>query len=114
MNDVLLRSIRKAREGKVVVGKFTFLYRRPTDVEALELHKSGGAYVEMCQRFVFGWEDVTEDDIIGGAVMDPQLFDAEVWKEWCADRPDFWAPIATAILKAYEEHAAKLESSAGE
>lgn len=107
----LRAQIRKNRELKVTVGKFVFLCRRPTDVEALEIHQQGGGFALIAHRFVDGWENVVEDDIVGGATMTPIEFDRDVWQEWCADRPDFWAPIAEGVLGAYTAHSEKRESS---
>lgn len=110
MSKALIEKLRKGREFKLAVGGFTFLLRRPTDVEAVELHRSGGSPAEVAQRFVCGWEGVKEDDLVGGGGMDPVAFDLAMWKEWVADRPDFWAPIADAVLKAYQAHAESLET----
>ena len=108
----LLGKIRKRRECKVVIGRFTFTVRRPTDVEAIALHRSDSAFNSIAADFVCGWEGVTTDDLIGDKTADPVPFDAELWREWCADRPDFWGPIANAALDAYREHAQQLEEAA--
>ena len=55
---------------------------------------------------------VSEDDIIGGGGSDKPEFSAALWAEWCADRPDFWEPIATALLEAYKNHARSLADAA--
>lgn len=108
----LIRRIRKQRELKVTVGKFTFIARRPTDVEAVDLHRSGVSFADIAEKFVSGWEGITEDDVIGGGGSDVVEFSAELWREWCHDRPDFWEPIAAAVLQSYQLHAARLESEA--
>lgn len=113
MSAALIRQIRAQRRISVAVGKFTFTVSRPTDVEALQLQKNGGAYSEIAQKFVVDWSGVSEDDIVGGGNVDPIPFDAALWNEWASDRPDFWEPISTAVLNAYIEHTKKLESIKG-
>lgn len=104
--------IRKNREISVPVDKYKFTARRPTDVEALALYKGDGAYSSVAADFVVGWEGVSENDVVGGGSPDPIPFSPELWREWCADRPDFWEPIADAVLAAYRQHAEKLASAA--
>jgi hypothetical protein len=43
-------------------------------------------------------------DLVPGGVGTEVAFDPEVWKEWCADHPEFWQPIASAVLEAYKRH----------
>ena len=112
MSNALITRLRKQRELKVVVGKFTFTARRPTDVEMIDIGRAGLQWQGMAERFVVDWENVTEDDIIGGGGSDKPAFSPELWAEWCADRPDFWEPIATALLDAYKGHAAQLADAA--
>lgn len=111
MSKELIARIRKNREVKVKVSKWTFLVCRPTDVEAVALYRGGMAYADIAQHHVIGWEGVTEDDIVGGGTADPLPFDSMLWQEWCADRSDFWEPIATAAMNAYEEHTIKIGES---
>lgn len=108
----LIRRIRKQRELKVTVGKFVFIARRPTDVEAVELHRSSVTFADIAEKFVSGWENITEDDVLGGGGSDSVEFDADLWREWCHDRPDFWEPIASAVLESYRLHASRLETEA--
>jgi len=112
MSQILIDQLRKQRELKIPVGKFKFFARRPTDVEAKSLRDDRADNSDMAMRFVTGWEIVTEDDIVGGGGTTPVPFDAALWREWCADRPDFWSPIAMEILKAYKAHAEHIESIA--
>lgn len=112
MAHALIAKLRKAREIKVVIGTFTFTVRRPTDAEMLAINQSGLVVVDMAMRGVIDWDGVAENDIIGGGVITPLPFDADLWIEWCRDRPDFWPPIANAALEAYQKHAEALESAA--
>lgn len=111
MSANLITRIREQRRLKVQAGGHTFFARRPTDVEAVELHRSGATLHEIARRFVAGWEGVTEDHVVGGGGSDPVPFSAELWTEWCADRPDLWEPIASAVLDAYQLHAQRLEQA---
>lgn len=106
----LVDKIRKARESMVEVGGYTFTVRRPTDVEMMELRATGG--VARLFPFVLGWEGVKEIDLIPGGDPHPLAFDADVCKEWLADRPDLFGPLIDAILGSYRTHAAALEDAA--
>lgn len=107
----LSEKLRKRREVKIKVGKFTFLALRPTDVEAVEIHRKDMQFSEIAARFVIGWEAVTEDDLIGGGVKDEVAFDRDSWEEWCANRADFWTPISEALLAAYSKHREEQEAA---
>ena len=111
MSRALVEKIRKQREVTVKIGKFTFTARRPTDVEAIALHRSDGAYSTIAADYVINWAGVTEDDVIGGGSADPLAWSAVLWAEWCADRPDFWGPISEAVLESYRLHASRMEDA---
>lgn len=109
----LVARMRRQREVRIPVGKFTFIARRPTDVEALELHAKESTLAEMARRFVTGWENVVEDDVAGGGGTTVVAFAPQIWDEWCADRPDLWGPIANRVLEVYELHAKEVQAAAG-
>lgn len=109
MSKELIAKLRKAREFEVVVGRVTFTCRRPTDVEAVEWHSKGAKFADLVKGCVVGWSGVTEDDVAGNGNADPVPFNADLWQEWIADRADYWEPIATPILNAYQAHAEKTE-----
>lgn len=116
MNN-LIAALRRAREGKVTVGRYSFTYRRPTDVEAVALFRSGTAFSEIAEKHVTGWAlvdggDVTENDILGDGGDARVPFDVVLWREWCADRPDFWEPVAKAVMDSYESHTKALGEAA--
>lgn len=101
--------IRKARETKVQVSGFTFIVRRPTDVEMIDLRGIGS--VSRLFPFVLGWEGVKELDIIPGGDPHPLKFDPEVCQEWLSDRPDLLGKLVDAILGSYKDHSEKLEAA---
>lgn len=110
MASALLEKLRRSREIKVTVGGKNYTARRPTDIEAIELHNSGSSFAAMAQKFVIGW-DLLELDIVPGGGPEPAPFDAELWADWVADKPDLWPVLATAILDAFNAHVAKRTSS---
>lgn len=113
----LLARIRKNREFRVTVGKFTFICRRPTSVEIVPLCPMDVDGIRRldnrlaAQNQVAGWECVTEDDVIGNGNADPAIFDIALWQEWCADRNDFWKPIGKACGAAFDAYALALEEA---
>jgi hypothetical protein len=107
----IVNRLRKNRELKVTVGKFTFICMRPTAEEMVEFYQKSTSNSEITRRSVIGWDGVTEDDIVGGGVQTPLPFDAGVWAEWCADRSDFWPVITNRLLDAYKQHAAQIKDA---
>jgi hypothetical protein len=106
MSQQLIERIRKGREVRIEVGKFVFIALRPNDLEMLGVGAlDNEGRVRRALGYVIGWHNVTEDDIVGGANMDPIKFDADLWREWSADHSEFWEPIARATYGAYTEHA---------
>jgi hypothetical protein len=102
----LAERIRKAREQRVPVGDVTFIVRRPTDLDMMEM----GRRVEARRLipFVIGWEGVTEGHLLKGGDPHPLPFDATACAEWLADRPDLLEAVVTAALESYKAHAEHL------
>jgi len=111
--SVLIQKLRKSRENSVTAGKFRFTVRRPTDMEAVSLSGTRQSQGDILQRFVVGWSAVTELDIIPGGTGVDVAFDAELFMEWVADRPELWQPLVSAVLDAYDTHQKKLDDSLG-
>lgn len=109
----LIKAIRKARQGQVEVGKFVFIVRRPTDAEVNQFSDRNPSLHEVASEFTTDWKNVEARDIEPSTKSDdPVTFDPELWREWCADRPDFWAPITNKVMEMYRQHQAKLETTA--
>lgn len=104
MSSELVARIRKQREFKIKVGRFTFVARRPTQKEFLDLARGNVNFSDIAAEYVVDWDGITEDDVVGGGGSDKVKFDPRVWREWVADRSDFWEPIAQPILDAYTEY----------
>lgn len=102
--------IRESRRSVVEVGGYKFTIRRPTDAEALTLSAMSG--VDVVAQFVDGWEGVTEHAILGNGNGGSVKFDAEVWREWSADKPELWGPLFDAIITAYKTHRGTVEDAA--
>jgi len=101
MSKALIEKIRRARELKVPVNGKNYTIRRPTDAEAVEM-PSTRAFDFVC-AFVVGW-DLVELDLIPGGGPEAVPFDADLWREWVADHPDLWQPLAMAMKDAYIAH----------
>lgn len=105
--SALADKIRRARETRVEVADFTFIVRRPTPVEMMDLGRDRNF-----TRCVVGWDKVREMDLIPGGDPHPLTFDAEACTEWLNDRPDLLSPVVEAVIGAYQSHVASLESAA--
>lgn len=108
----LAERIRKNRELKVDVGRWTFIARRPTEEQGgLLLQEIFGGNekavltVQQCARiardYVVDWKGVIEDDLIGGGGQDEVMFDAEDWSEFIADHRECWEPIGLKVIDGY-------------
>lgn len=108
MSQELIERIQKARALRVQADGFVFHARRPSDAEAAALAGASLEPLAFVRRFVTGWEGVRERDVVadGGDAAAP--FSPELWQEWIADRPEFWAPLSSAIIGAYTAHAQRL------
>ena len=104
----LIERIRKARQTRVTVDGKTFIVRRPTDKEAYEMSSSKSQQMDLIERFVEGWEGITELDLVPGGGSIPVEFDRDLFVEWVADQPKYWGELTSAITKEYTAHAEKL------
>lgn len=102
----LIDKLRKAREKKVEAGGVTFIVRRPTDLDMMEM--AGKVDARRLIPFVIGWEGVTEGHLVNGGDPHPLPFDKDACAEWLADRPDLLAPVVERIIGLYSEHAERL------
>lgn len=106
--SALTEKLKKARELRVEAGAHVFLVRRPTDLEMGRIARAGdwGSFIPQ----VFGWEQVSENDIIPGSNTDPLSFDADVCRDWLSDRVDLMSTIVDRINDAYLEHKRQVEA----
>lgn len=120
MSQLIINKIRAGRQTSVPVGKFTFTVRRPTEMELLEIQQrrnEGNSITqgEILNRFVVGWEGVTELDVFPGGTGLAVEFSAELFAEWIVDQSQLWLPLTTAVIEAYRLHdsamAAELKNS---
>lgn len=110
-----LERLRKNREFKKTVGRWTFIGRRPTDVEAGPIFHDPSKKVtlaDLARDYYTDWEKVVEDDVIGGGGQDAVPFDRDLWREWVSDHPALWEPLGVAVIEAYTTHVQHLEDAA--
>lgn len=103
----LVDKIRKARELRVQAGGHTFIVRRPTGLDVVEMGQVSRGRAVL--PYIVGWDGVREMDMIPGGDPHPVPFDADVCAEWLGDRLDILGPLATAAFEAYTDHAKKLD-----
>ncbi|MGL6245647.1 hypothetical protein [Pseudomonas sp.] len=103
--SALAEKIRKAREIKVKAGGVTFICRRPSDLEMIELR--GRPTGRGILPFIIGWEGVTEQTITGTGAPHPLDFDAAACAEWLQDRLDLLGAVMQDIVDAYQAHTEK-------
>ncbi len=104
----LADNIRKARESKVKVGEFTYLIRRPTDLEAMGFGKKQGLRDFM--PFIIGWEGVKEIDLYPSGMPDEAVFESDACFEFLSDRPSDIQVLLEAIVNSYQDYRNKLDA----
>jgi hypothetical protein len=109
--NTLLAQIKKARESKLTIGDYSFTIRRPTDYEAAIIFQTGKTEFEIAADYVCGWEGVKESDLLPSGGSTPVDFNASIWREWCADRPEFWAEIFDAVVAAWKSHRGEVDDA---
>jgi hypothetical protein len=102
----LIDKLRRAREKKIEPGGVTFIVRRPTDLDMMEM--AGKVDARKLIPFIIGWEGVTEGHLVNGGDPHPLPFDREACAEWLADRPDLLAPVVEQTIALYSDHAKQL------
>lgn len=105
MDDRVERRIR-ARQTRVEHNGKTFVIRRPTHWEVLDL--SNIKQLELLEKFVDGWDGVTDADLFPGGDTAPAEFSKELFADWLQDNPDLWPVLSGAIIKEYENHAERV------
>ena len=112
MTQILIDKINKSREQTVVAGGLSFIVRRPTDLDVLEMRGKTISKPErvLLKEFVVDWMGVTELDLIPGGTPKPVAFDAEVFLVWVADRPEIYAVLLEHIINAYKLHEQQREA----
>lgn len=106
MNQILVDKINKSREQTVIAGGMSFIVRRPTDLDVLEMRGKTISKPErvLLKEFVVDWVAFTEAMLIPGGTPKPVSFDAEVFLAWVADRPETYAVLLEHIISAYKLH----------
>lgn len=102
----LAARIIKSREFTFETGGFKFTLTRPTECQWIDEIAGEGSTARFLP-YIIGWEGVNESDVIASGDPLPLKFDAEVCKEWMADRSDLYGPIIGAINKEFNAHVVK-------
>ena len=111
MSKSLIDRIKAARQTRVPSRGKTFIVRRPTDLEMMELRGRQVKQGEIITRFVTDWESFTELDFISSGGPDPVAFDADLFAEYIADHPEHWDTIVSSVIDGYQAHQAAVEES---
>lgn len=111
MSANLIERIKKARQTTVQVGEITLICRRPTDLEMLEMRTTKVTQGDILKRFVDGWQNVKEMDLVPGGTGDMVPFSKELFAEWVADHPESWTTISDAVVQGYKRHEESLEAA---
>ena len=111
MASELIKQLRKARQSTMDLDGFTFTYRRPTDLEMLTKVRTM-THANIAESFVIGWKGVKESDLVPSGASKEAEFDPELWAEWLADHPNWWAPIGEKIVGEWTRHNELREAAA--
>ena len=106
-----LKRLRKSREGSIEVGKFKFIYKRPTENDFYRLFITNATPFNICCEFITGWENVLDMDIAPNGSDEAAEFSQDLLTEWFADNSKFWKPCNDAIIGDYERYVASKEEA---
>ena len=59
---------------------------------------------DILERFVIGWDGITELDIYSAGDSTAVPFDKALFNEWIEDHRECWTPITSAVVEAYAAH----------
>lgn len=105
MSQALIDKIRAQRQTDIEAAGLVFIISRPTDLDVQEMHGKAMSTIDFLKKYVTGWKDIKESDLINGGVPKPVEFTPDLFVEWVADRPDIFNPLGSGIIAAYEQHA---------
>lgn len=110
--SALLKKLIAARESWAESGRFKFKLRRPSEMALIRMRR--GEQVEIgldaIRACVVDWAGVLESDVITSGGSEPVAFDAALYGEWIADRPEHWPPISEALYTSIQAHAAEQDA----
>ena len=121
MSQIVINKLRAARQSWVELepGKRVQIIRPPESEIGDFLRDDAGfrsmvAELSQVQKYVGGWEGITEVDLLGAAVgaSDPVPFAPELWNEIVADRGDWIKLVAAGLLDAIVKHFEKKAAAA--
>ena len=104
MKTLDLARFQKSRESTIPAGKHSFTVRRPTALDVARMSAEAGITLETACRFIVGWQDVNESDLLPGGDPEPLAFDRALLIEWVADKPDLWPIIVTGVVDSFRRH----------
>ena len=107
----LSEKLRKSRLFKFEIDGHKLILERPTQYDMVILHTHGMPHRDIAQKFVVGWEEVREVDILKGGTTDIIEFDQDAWCEWLDDNPEWWAPIGEKVVSAFTEYLDRRKTS---
>jgi len=111
MKEIGFERFQASRRSWVESGKHRFQIQRPTMLDVVKAGQGEATLnIEFAARFVVGWEQVTESDLIPGGDPEPVAFDPDIFKVWIAEHPALWRPISEGIAAAYRAHEERTEA----
>lgn len=113
-NAALIRKLHAQRETKCVLEEgLSVTIRRPSEAEVRTLVR--GIDLEHVTKHVVNWQGFSEATLLGQGIgsSDALEFDRTLWAEVVADRGEWLAKVAKAILDACESHFEQRKAALG-
>ena len=105
MKKLDLARFQKSRESDVKAGGYTFVIRRPSQLDVARVGAEGGNVgLDFACRYVVGWPGLLESDLLPGGDPEPVEFDSDLFVAWIADKPDLWQPIIAGVIESFRRH----------
>jgi len=103
VKTVDLSRFQRSRESTVEAGGHVFTLRRPAALDVVRARAAGAIDLDFAFGYVVGW-NLKESDLLPGGDPVEAGFDPALFSAWLRDRPDFWDPLTSAVIDAYNRY----------
>ena len=101
--SLIAEKLRAARRIEIQVGDITFTGMRATPEQYSRSLNASMTDAEVCRLHIDGAEGAKESDLIEGGAKTAWKFNREDFSEVIAEKPEWYKPLVSAIIKDAEE-----------
>jgi hypothetical protein len=95
--------LRSARRIEIKIGDITFTGVRATPEQYSRYSNLAMTDAEVCRSHIDGIEGAKESDLIEGGAKTPWKFNREDFSEVIAEKPEWYKPLVSGVIKDAQE-----------